>query len=625
MQRLIPGVVVAWHDQQWVVTDLVGLDNAELRAAKGRGKAVAPLAELTSVSTPPPRVGSHSISDAQWDEALKIFQALHPLIGTPRYQRGVTEIDAVAAKLGRSRSTVYAMLAKWDTRERVSDFVRKTRSDRGSLRMKQEVRAIVEREIDQFHAREERPSFADTWRSVRFACMDARLDPPSRDAVVRAIRLRNPRAMDTARYGAKRAREKYEPLRGSFPNADFPLAVVQIDHTPIDLILVSDHDRQPVDRAYLTLVIDVCTRTVPGFCVAFEHPGALTAALALSHAILPKDEWLRERGIEGTWPIWGKPRKVHADNAKEFRGTALSRGCSEHGIILENRPKGQPQYGGTIERSFRTFMAQTHTVRGTTFSNTQQRMEYDSAGRAIMTISDYEKWLAIYLVYSYHNDKHTGIDYPPLKLYEKHILGDDNTPGIGQPAPISDRRRLILDFLPHVERTVQTYGIAMDGIQYWDDPLRRWVGAKDPENPKMARRFIVAYDPRDMSLVHFYDPDLQDYVPIPYRDRSRPAVSIWEIRKARREVLADPNRQPDEEAIFAGIQLMRAVETESMEKTKKARKDATRRKARERGAKALGRLIAKPKVSHSATAERPAVEDDDGPILPYPVEEPGDE
>lgn len=106
----------------------------------------------------------------------------------------------------------------------------------------------------------ERPTFAETWRSVRLACVMAKLPPPSEGTVVRAIRLRNPRAMDTARYGAKHAREKYEPLRGSFPNADFPLAVVQIDHTPIDLILVSDHDRQPVDRAYLTLVIDVCTR-----------------------------------------------------------------------------------------------------------------------------------------------------------------------------------------------------------------------------------------------------------------------------------------------------------------------------------------------------------------------------
>ena len=625
MQRLVPGVVVAWRDRQWVVTDLVGLNRAELRALKGMRKVLAPVAELTSPSATPPKVASHSVSEAQWERALTIFQALQPLIAKPRHRRGIAEVDAVAATLGRSRSTVYALLARWDENGRVSDFLRRGRSDKGGNRLHPEVKEIVERAINQFHAREERPKPSETWKGIRIACIGTKLPPPARTTVVRAIQTRNPRAMAAARYGRKYAREKFEPLRGSFPGADFPLAVVQIDHTPIDLILVSEHDRKPVGRAYLTLVIDVCTRMVAGFAVAFEHPGALNAALALSHAILPKDDWLRERGINRPWPIWGKPRKVHADNAKEFRGSALRRGCAEHGIILENRPKGLPEYGGTIERAFRTFMSKTHTVPGTTFSNPQERIDYDSEGRAIMTIADYEKWLTIFLVYIYHHEKHSGTDYPPLNLYTKHILGDDETPGIGLPAPIADPRRLVLDFLPHIERSVQVYGIAVEGIHYWDDTLRRWVNAKDPERPSIARKFIVAYDPRDMSTVYFYDPELKDYFPLPYRDRSRPPASIWEIRQARRDIAADPARQSNEEAIFEGIQLMHEIEVVSMEQTKQARKDAARRKARERGAKALGRLISTPAAGLSdAPDPRPPEEDDDGPIVPFPLEEPRD-
>jgi hypothetical protein len=34
------------------------------------------------------------------------------------------------------------------------------------------------------------------------------------------------------RKGKKAAAEKYEPIKGHFPGADFPLAVAQIDHTP---------------------------------------------------------------------------------------------------------------------------------------------------------------------------------------------------------------------------------------------------------------------------------------------------------------------------------------------------------------------------------------------------------
>lgn len=40
------------------------------------------------------------------------------------------------------------------------------------------------------------------------------------------------------REGKKRAAEKYEPIKGHFPGADRPLAVAQIDHTPMDVIVV---------------------------------------------------------------------------------------------------------------------------------------------------------------------------------------------------------------------------------------------------------------------------------------------------------------------------------------------------------------------------------------------------
>ncbi|MFA6059111.1 MAG: hypothetical protein WC756_12985 [Taibaiella sp.] len=40
------------------------------------------------------------------------------------------------------------------------------------------------------------------------------------------------------RFDASIAKNKFKPLEGSFPGADYPLAVVQIDHTPVDIIVV---------------------------------------------------------------------------------------------------------------------------------------------------------------------------------------------------------------------------------------------------------------------------------------------------------------------------------------------------------------------------------------------------
>lgn len=51
-----------------------------------------------------------------------------------------------------------------------------------------------------------------------------------------------------------------QPKGGSPPAVVAPLEQVQIDHTVIDLIVVDEHDRQPVGRPYLTVAIDVFSR-----------------------------------------------------------------------------------------------------------------------------------------------------------------------------------------------------------------------------------------------------------------------------------------------------------------------------------------------------------------------------
>lgn len=37
-------------------------------------------------------------------------------------------------------------------------------------------------------------------------------------------------------------------LTAHFPGAEYPLAVAQIDHTPMDVIVVDEEHRQPIQR-----------------------------------------------------------------------------------------------------------------------------------------------------------------------------------------------------------------------------------------------------------------------------------------------------------------------------------------------------------------------------------------
>ena len=40
---------------------------------------------------------------------------------------------------------------------------------------------------------------------------------------------------------------------------------------------------------------------------------------------------------------------------------------------------------------------------------------------------------------------------------------------------------------------------------------------------------------RDISAVHFWDPEAEEYFGVPYRDTSHPAISVWELREIRRQ------------------------------------------------------------------------------------------
>jgi putative transposase len=270
-------------------------------------------------------------------------------------------------------------------------------------------------------------------------------------------------------------------------------------------------------------------------------------------------------------------KTIHADNAKEFRGNMLNRACEEHGIHLDFRPVATPHYAGHIERLLGTLLKEIHSLPGTTFSNIRERGEYDSEAKAAMTLFEFEKWLANFIVGVYHQGVHSSLQMSPIKKYEQGIFGTEGNPGIGLPARIFDEDRLRLDFMPYVERTIQGYGVVIDEIHYYSDVLRRFINAADPDDSHRKRQFVFKRDPRDISQIYFYDPELKQYSRIPYRDTSHPPISVWELREVRRQLEKEGRENIDESVIFEAYERMRAQEEESVRYTKRARRANQRR------------------------------------------------
>ena len=632
-----PGDFVRHDGERYIVIEISDLRLALCRCLATKATAHLPLAELVpdaeDQSASPPRarqVDLATVPQQNWDEATATMIQIRKLAAKGRHRRSAEEIAEVARELECSSRTVHRLLAKYDRMPSVEVFFSKERADKGRGRLANAVEEVIAKAIRSTLMKREYGTYKDTHLEVKRICLEKNLHVPGMWVIRDRFLSISEADRVASRHGNKKAKEKFTPLMGSFPGADYPLAVVQIDHTPADLIIVDDIYRKSIGRPYLTLAIDVFSRMVMGFNLWLEAPSAASVGICLHHAMLSKEQWLEKVGVRAEWNCYGRPKKIHTDNAKEFRGTVLGRACQKYGIDLEQRPKGQPHFGGHVERGFRTYLRKMHEVSGTTFSNTKSKFEYDAEGKAIMTLAEFEKWFTIYLTKKYHVDMHDGINTTPTARFVEGIMGSDDRPGIGVPERFTDPEQVRLDFLPFVERTVQEYGVLIDHITYYDDILRSRIHEKDPDNPKQARKFIFRRDPRDVSVIYFWDPDLNTYSEIHTANRSRPPVSLWEVRAVVRELIAKGKSHVNEALIFEGVDEMREIETQAAEKTKSARRNQQRRAQAEKhrkqketasttpaGPAKEGPASPEAKPMAPTTDSLPELYDDDEEILPF--------
>ena len=112
-----------------------------------------------------------------------------------------------------------------------------------------------------------------------------------------------------------------KPIPDKSRGATYPLSIVEIDHTKLDLSCSSMmHNRLPVGRPWVTLAMDVYSRMVTGFYISLRSSGrSFSTGLCVAHSMMKKDEWLVQHGIDGDWPCWGRMDCIHVDNAKEFQ------------------------------------------------------------------------------------------------------------------------------------------------------------------------------------------------------------------------------------------------------------------------------------------------------------------
>lgn len=509
--------------------------------------------------------GQLTMPDAAWEQARNRAS----VIGTLAAQGtvGIAAADRAATELGVSRRHLYVLLDRYRQGSGlVTDLaVRRSTGGKGGNRLPEPVEEIIRDLIRRRFLARQKWSVAALHREIARACVVRGLKAPTRNTVARRISMLNPVEVARRREGADAARP-LQDAGGDVPVVASILDQVQIDHTVIDAVIVDERERRSIGRPYLTVAIDVYSRTLIGMVVTLEPPSAMSVGLCLAHAAGDKRPWLERLGVEADWPMSGMPKSLFLDNAAEFKSEALRRGCEQHGIRLAYRPPGRPHYGGIVERVIGTTMRKIHELPGTTFSNPVERGRYDSEKMAALTLAELERWLVL-AVAGYHGSVHSTLRQTPAGQWAAGVAVT------GAPSISANQTAFLVDFLPVIRRTLTRTGFVIDYVHYFANALKPWIGRRERLGP-----FIIRRDPRDISRVWVLEPEGHHYVEVPYRSISNPAVSVWEHRQALTRLRERGAAQVDEAALFRTIEQMRQVTETAAKTTKRIRRETERRK-----------------------------------------------
>lgn len=549
---LDPGTLCVANGRVFQIDGPDSLTHMLARDAANGTMARIPISSIEPLPKEPAQAEAGFISEAEWKRAAALAKDLAPLRHCARLP--YADFLKLAKRHHLSVRQLQRARAKFQADPRTSSLARSAGGRPLGLNCLQpQVDALIQHSITKHYLRREQPPKEHIVARAQSLARRLKLPEPSRKAVLTRIKQAEGWATDLARLGSKAAKQKGEVRTGRLV-ADRPLDLIQIDHTPADVMVLSDDRLTVLGRPWITVAIDVASRSVVGMYITMDAPSAVSVSLCIEHAVLPKKE---NDASPGLWPMYGKPKRILVDNGKDFRSLALQRGCEEHGIDLTWRPVRTPHYGAHIERLIGTLMQIAHLLPGTTFSNPKQRGDYDSAGRARLTLAEFQAWMTEKVCRFYHARRHRALGVAPLVAWERGLRGED---GAVRPPPLLPRPlEFRMDFLPFAYRRVRRTGIELRGSRYWHDDITPML--------RQTEEAMVRFDPRAPGQVFVRRPD-GVWV-------TAPAIAGPAAGDAAARLTVDAAKQAElDAAIDHGFEATDRIEATAERQTRQARRQA---------------------------------------------------
>ncbi len=312
---------------------------------------------------------------------------------------------------------------------------------------------------------------------------------PSYSTFIRRIAQR-PRVESTRKRKGKRAATQEEPwyweLEQKTPrHGSRPEEIVHMDHTLLDIELVSSRTGHPLGRPWVTFMIDAFSRRLLVVYLTFDPPSYRSGMMALR---------------EYVWRYGRLPQTVIVDGGSDFRSTYFETLLAYYDCTKATRPWAHPHYGSVCERLFGTANTQfVYNLIGNTQIMKQVRQVTKSIQpreQAVWTLGDLYLYLCEWAYEVYDTSPHRALGQSPREAFlaGQAISGTrDHLKVLYQ----DDFRFLSLATTrKQVAKVERGRGVKINYLYYWSDAF---LSRKVEET-----RIPVRYDPFDIGTAYGY-------------------------------------------------------------------------------------------------------------------------
>jgi len=364
-------------------------------------------------------------------------------------------------------------------------------SRRGNRQPKapEDSRALLETYItNHYETSRESPAW-EVYLAYQRECEAKKIVPLSSRTFYRHIKQRAGYEQTKKRQGTKAAYERepwhWELSQTTPRHGNRPFAVVHIDHTELDVMLVSSVTGKPLGKPWVTFLVDAYSRRLLAVYLTFDQPSYRSCMMALRICV----------------QRFGRlPHMVVVDGGKDFQSTYFNTLVSRYACLKKTRPGAKPRFGSVIERLFGTSNTEfVFNLLGNTQAAKRPRQmtkEVDPRQQAVWTLADLYEFLCEWAYEVYDQMDHPALFQSPRDAFVQGLVQTGEREH--RTIPYADEFLMVSSPTTRkgTAKVERGRGIKIHGIYYSALPLR----SSEIEGADVE----VRYDPFDIGTAYAF-------------------------------------------------------------------------------------------------------------------------